>query len=398
MMHSNLPENDSLPAPPFRSQLRPILFLAPIFYVNMLSRVIFAPLMPTIEQELHISHGVAGSLFLLIWLGYFPSMIGSAFLSSRLNHHKAISISSTALGFVLLGMSFCNSLWSICAGVFLVGLSSGLYLPSGITALTSAINPKHWGKAIGIHELGPTLGFLTAPLISEAFLNLASWRGVLILLGAAALLLGAAFFRFGKAGKFSGEAPKLDSVRQLLRVRGFWLMAFFFGLGITGTLGVYTMLPLYLIVEKEFEQNWANWLISISRAACPAVVFLAGWVADVLGTKKTMFIVFLLAGLATAFLGITQGPWLVAFVLLQPLLTSSFFPAGFAAISKVIPVNLRNLGVAFTVSLAFIIGGGLVPTMIGLAGDLASFAVGITATGILILSGAVLCRRLVYAE
>lgn len=390
----SLPENDPLSVPSFRSQLGPLLFLTSIFFLNFVSRIIIAPFMPTIEQELHISHGKAGSLFLLISLGYFPSLIGSGFISSRLNHRKTIGVSCVVLGLVLIGMSFCDSLWSICVGVFLLGLSTGLYLPSGITTLTNATSPKHWGKAIAIHELGPVLSYLTAPLIAEALL----WREVLLLLGAAALLLGAAFFRFGKGGEFPGEAPKLDSLKRLFVVRGFWLLSFLFGLGITATLGVYTMLPLYLVVEKGFERNWANLLIAISRAACPGMLFLAGWGTDVLGARKTMFVAFLLTGLATVSLGVMEGPWLVAFVLLQPLLASCFFPAGFAALSKIIPVKIRNLGVAFTVPLGVIIGGGLIPTMIGLAGDLASFSVGITATGVFILTGTVLCRYLVYAE
>ncbi len=367
-----------------------MLFLTTIFYLNFLTRVIIAPLMPTIEKELDISHGEAGYLFLLISIGYFSSMIGSGFITSKLNHRKTISLSSTALGLTLIAMSFCNSLWSLSVGVLLIGLATGIYLPSGVTTLTTAINPRHWGKAMGIHELGPSLGFLSAPLITQALLSRISWHGILLLLGTIALVLGLFFFRFGKGGDFPGEAPKAVLVKQILKARSFWFLVFFFGLGVSGSLGIYTMLPLYLIAGKGFEQNWANWLVSISRIGSPAMVFLAGWIADALGARKTISITLLLTGLATVFLGLTQGSWLVLFIFLQPLFASCFFPAGFATLSKNMPDHLRSLGVAFTISTAFVIGGGLTPTMIGLAGDFASFAVGITATGIFLLSGAFL--------
>ena len=53
-----------------RSQLPVLLFLALIFFVNFTARIIFAPLMPTIEADLSLTHSDAGLLFLLISLGY----------------------------------------------------------------------------------------------------------------------------------------------------------------------------------------------------------------------------------------------------------------------------------------------------------------------------------------
>jgi MFS transporter, NNP family, nitrate/nitrite transporter len=64
--------------------MSPLLFLTLIFLVNFTGRVIFAPLMPTLEREVSITHGQAGALFFLITLGYFISILSSGFISSRL--------------------------------------------------------------------------------------------------------------------------------------------------------------------------------------------------------------------------------------------------------------------------------------------------------------------------
>ena len=37
-----------------------------MFFLNFIGRIIFAPLMPTIEQDLGLTHSQAGSLFFLI--------------------------------------------------------------------------------------------------------------------------------------------------------------------------------------------------------------------------------------------------------------------------------------------------------------------------------------------
>jgi len=51
---------------PFWPQLGPVVFLAVIFLINFIARIILSPLLPTIEKELEISHGQAGSFFFLI--------------------------------------------------------------------------------------------------------------------------------------------------------------------------------------------------------------------------------------------------------------------------------------------------------------------------------------------
>ncbi len=391
-------ETDQTPLPPFRSQLKQLLFLASIFYLNFVSRIIMAPLMPTIEQDLHLSHGEAGSLFLVLSLGYFTGLTGSGFISARFTHRKSIITSATAVGLTLLVTSRCSSLWAFWAAITFLGIFSGLYLASGITTLTAQVDSGHWGKAIAIHELGPTVSFLTAPLIAEGLLNWFSWRGVLVVLGAVSLLLGAAYAKYGKGGDFPGKEPNLDSFRLLTTNRGFWIMLFMFGLGIGGTLGIYTMLPLYLVAEKGLERNWANLLIAVSRIGCPGIVFAAGWSTDRLGTRRTLFGVFLLTATVTILLGLTDGTWLVLFVILQPLLASCFFPAGFAALSRAVPASVQNVAVSFTVPFGFIIGGGLFPMLIGLTGDAEAFAAGIIIVGCFILTGTFLSRFLPQIE
>ena len=99
-----------------RSQVGPLLLMTGIFFLNFISRIILAPLMPTIEMDLGIGHAEAGSLFLLISLGYFISLMGSGFLSSRFTHRKTIIFSSIVLGITLLAISFSHTLREVRIG------------------------------------------------------------------------------------------------------------------------------------------------------------------------------------------------------------------------------------------------------------------------------------------
>ena len=373
-----------------KSELGPLLLLTCIFFLNFIARIILAPLMPTIEKDLGIGHAEAGSLFLLISAGYFISLLGAGFLSSRLTHRRTIIVSATAVGMSLLGVSLSNSLWAMRFALFMLGIAAGTYLPSGIATLTSLISSRHWGKGLAIHEFAPNLSFVAAPLITEALLMWSSWRAILALLGVTSVVVGIAFSRFGRSGQFPGEAPSLSSFKTFLIMPVFWIMAVLFGLGISSSLGVYTMLPLYLVTERGMERNWANTLVALSRVSGLGMAFLAGWTADRFGPKRTMGRVLLLTGVMTVLLGLLSGYWLVLIIFMQPMLAVCFFPPGFSALSRIGPPSARNVIVSLTIPVAFLLGGGAIPMMIGVLGDAGFFALGMAIVGGLILTGFVL--------
>ena len=381
--------NDYWPA-----SLGPLLFLAAIFLINFLSRIIFGPLLVEIERELHLGHKEAGSFFLFTTIGYSAALLGSGTLAARLTHRHLIVGSTLGLGIILFLLSRPQPLWLLTANLLLLGLCAGIYLPSGMATLTSIVKPRHWGKAIAVHEIAPNLGFVLAPFLAEAFLRWSSWRGLLMVLSGGSLLLGLAYTRYGRGGTFKGEAPTFQVISVLLRDPSFWIMIVMFGLGIGTSFGVYTMLPLYLISERGLDRTWANTLIALSRVAGLLIAFGAGWFVDRWGVKKSLTVFFGATGVLTILLGALHGPWLIVVVFLQPLVAVCFFPAGFTAIGRIGPPKLRNVAVGFTVPLGFLFGGGLIPTGIGWAGEQDSFSAGVIGVGLFTLLCLPLIRQL----
>jgi NNP family nitrate/nitrite transporter-like MFS transporter len=378
----------------FLAQIGPVVFLVLIFLLNFISRIIFSPLLPSIEKELGISHGQAGFFFFLISAGYLTGLLGSGFLSSRTTHRRTIFISGTGVGFALLGLSFSSSLWAMRAGLFGLGLAAGLYMPSAIATITALVEQRHWGKAIAIHELAPNLAFFIGPFVAELFLRRASWRAALGVLGIASVIITVAYYRFGQGGRFSGESPASGAFGSLLRSPAFWIMPILFGFGVSSTIGVYAMLPLYLVSERHTEASWANTLTAFSRSYGPLLGVVGGWVSDRLGPKRTMTVSLIVTGLLTLLLGLVADAGLSAIVIVQPALAVWFFPAGFAALAVIAPPHARNLAVAFTIPFGYLIGGGAIPTLIGIMGDAGSFAFGFITTGILITFAGILAMFL----
>jgi NNP family nitrate/nitrite transporter-like MFS transporter len=371
-----------------------LALLTTIGFFNFSGRVVFAPLVPEIEKSLVISHAEAGSLFFFVSAGYFVSLVCSGWVAARLEHRKTIIVSSVGVGLALAATSLGDSLAAMRIELLVLGAAAGLYLPSAIATLADLIRPDHWGKAMAVHELAPNLGLVAVPLVAEWIMSLSSWRAVPVVLGACAAMLGMIYARAGRGGRFPGQVPKISSVRVFLKDPAFLLVTALFALGISSTLGIYTMLPVYLVSEHGFARPDANLFVALSRVSGLFMALAGGWAADRFGPFRTMAVIFLVTGISTVALGLAPGRWVLAVVFVQPLLAVCFFPAGFSALSRIGPPASRNIAVSLAVPAAFMFGAGVVPGVIGLCGDVASFSLGIVLVGFLVSGGGAVALRL----
>lgn len=365
--------------------LTPILFLAGILFFTFLSRVVFSPLLVQIEEELHLSHAKSGSLFLLISIGFAPVMLGSGFVSQRITHRGTILLASVTCGVSMLIIAFSRSLLGIQTGMVLLGMGSGLYFPSAMATMTRLVDPEHWGKAISLHEAGPTMGYVLAPIVAELGLTFTSWRGVLIIVGVGGLMMAAVFALFGQGGRFAGEPPRLDNVGRIFYQPSFWVIAVLMSLACGASVGVYAILPVYLISEQGLDQGLVNTLVGISRISGLVAVFLAGWLADRFGAKRVMGGVYTVTAILTGLMGIGQKIVLVTVVFLQPAVVSAFFPVALLGLANVGPPKTRNVAVSLMIPFVYLFGGGIVPAGMGVVGEYYGFALGFLLMGGLLL-------------
>jgi NNP family nitrate/nitrite transporter-like MFS transporter len=381
-----------------KSQLFLLGLLVAIFFVNFLARIALGPLLPVIEKDLGLGHAGAGSFFTMMAIGYAAGLFVSGYLSSRLTFRQTIALSAIAIGCAFFLVAASRKPWAIRIGLFLAGIPAGIYLPSGITTITASISPAHWGKAIAIHELAPTLAYIAAPLIVEGLLVFFPWQGVLALIGSLSLVLGFSFLRLGRGGEFRGEAPTPGNIRLLIVKPAFWIMVTLFSLAIGFSMGLYSMMTLYLVAERGIDRGLANTLVGLSRLPVLVIAPLSGWVSDRFGPKPTMTVALLFSGVMVILLGILPDRWMILILFLQPMLMVCFFPAGFTVLSRIVPAGSRNLSVSLAMLISSLIGGGLIPFTLGVFGDAGAFGLAFVIIGIVILLNAFLITGLKIRE
>ncbi len=111
-----------------------------------------------------------------------------------------------------------------------------------------------------------------------------------------------------------------------------------------------------------------------------------GWFGDRFGNQRVMGSVLFLAGLLTMGMATVGGGFsLVLFVVVQPLVAVCFFPSGFAVLSRLGSPRYGNLALSLCLPLAFLVGGGLLPTLIGWIGDACSISLGFILMGFLMV-------------
>jgi NNP family nitrate/nitrite transporter-like MFS transporter len=196
------------------------------------------------------------------------------------------------------------------------------------------------------------------------------------------------FLRWGCGRDVRGERPSVDNLGGILKSASFYIMAILFMLSVGASLGVYTMVPLFLVTERGFERETANHLVAFSRVPGVAMALVAGWIVDRLGIRRSMGCFCAATGVATVLLGLDLGRLVPVVVTLQAILSVCFFPAGYAALARVVRLSQGAMTVALCSSMAILSGAGLLPSALGFLAERGAFSLGFMAYGAMMLAGA----------
>lgn len=375
-----------------------VLVLTGVFFFNFIGRLILAPFVLNVELEFALTHVQAGQLFLFVSLGVSLALAFSGFLAAVLKHRQIVVLSCCGVGLGLILTALSQSLLALKTSLFCMGLAAGLYLPSGITLITSSLSSVNWGKGLAIHEMAPNMAFILAPVVAAAVEGIFSWRVVFAFLGAGSVLMGCIFFFSHQGGESKGESPNPAVLKTILGQPPFWILTILFGLAASLTFGVFSMLPLYLVSSHGLDKGWANELVSLSRVPCLVMALCSGPVIDRIGSRRTVLIALSVSGVLTVMLGLIPGSLISVVVLLQPITAVCFFAAGFTAISMSFSSRVRNVAISLIIPMALIMGTGVVPTMLGWFADQGSFYLGFVLLGLVVLLGMNLVRWLEFSN
>lgn len=349
-----------------KKYLPQLFLLVGVVFCTFFSRLLISPLLLTVSTDLEISFARATSLFLLTSLGYVAALFFSGFISARITHHWTIVMATaiTSLSLAVIGIS--ETVFWLSAGFILLGMGPGLYPASGIPMITSLVGLKHLGKGMAVVDTGINFAFILTPLAAAVFLPVMSWR-LLFLIGSGFVGLVAVInARYGQAGHFRGTPPDYHNLSIIFRNRAFWLVTCWISLLSAATIGIFAILPSFLVLDRGMDREFINAMVGASRVSGLFVLYAAAWLGDHWERRRLVTMVFLCSGIFTFLLGVTEGSLLFVCVFLQPLFGAAFFPSTFAFLSENVSREHQNVAIALVVGFGNICGVGIFPFVMGL--------------------------------
>ena len=363
------------------------VLLAVVFFGNFSARLMVGPLLPAMEKQMGIGHLESGIFVLMTSAGVFFGQISAAFIAGWRGYRFCIQASLFCAAAAAAMIALFRAPGALYPCFVVIGLTGGLYVPAGIALITSLFHHRNWGKSLSIHELAPNLALILVPFLAMSAIHNGSWRTAYLMVSGLLFLLAIAYTLLGVDALQRPHPPTMAHFRSIAANRGFWLMAMLISLGVGLETGVYSMVPLFLVNERAYSLSEANYLLGLSRLPCLAMVLLSGWITDRLGSGATICMSLGLSGAAIVLMGAGPENLAAPAIVVQGAATACLFPPVLAAAAAASTAQGRALSLSFSLAIALIVGGGVLPAAIAWAGETVSFGAGLTATGVMTMAG-----------
>jgi MFS family permease len=128
------------------------------------------------------------------------------------------------------------------------------------------------------------------------------------------------------------------------------------------------MSPLLLDVEEAFGVGHAqsSGLMVLFTVGYALTMFASGFASARLTHRRLIPFAGVVAAVGTSvlavlLLGLTGGRLRILMVFVQPAVGAIFFPAGFAAVSSLLPAESRNVGISMVLPISVVLGVGVLP-------------------------------------
>ena len=364
-------------------KLPPLFIFWCLWFLNFSTRAVFSPILPLIEDSLSLSHRAAGGLFTSLAIGFSLTLFITGRFASDWGYKRMVVIGFIGIALFIFGLQKAESYLAFHILFFVLGVCSGTYLPCILPIITQTYELRHWSKAIGLHEPAPSLSIFSIPILVPLALHYFHWKSLLLILGIVPLLFLIPFWKVSVEPKHEKIYERSHYI-DLFRNRTVWIIGLLWIFSAASSLGIYSILPLYLIKERGMDFGFANTLLGISRAAGVIVPVTIGFLTDRYGFKVLLKWSIFATGLSTIALAFSPTlPLILITLILQALFSLAFFPVAFIAISRLTPISERSISVGFIIAIGVIFGTGGSPFILGLVADHLNFEVGIFGLGVL---------------
>lgn len=376
-------------APVIRSPRAILALLTALNLLNYLDRYVLSAVLPKIQDDLHLSNFVGGSLATVFLIGYFATspVFGSLGDRARPGGRKGL----IALGIAVWSLATVGSGLARAAGALVlsravVGVGEASYATIAPTLIDEFAPAGRKGRWLAIFytatPVGSALGYVVGGAIEAATHD---WRMAFFVAGGPGLVLSLLCLAIAEPERqvTARQPDVLGSARELARIPSYrnvilGYCAYTFALG-----GFAYWAPKYLAAQYGMAVGKASMVFGLVTVVAGAIGTMGGGVLgdhwthgkteDRPALRAAVAVCALSAGLGAplALLAILGPSPLAFFVLAFPCMVALFLCSGpiNVAILRSVPAGLRASAMALSILAIHLFGDLWSPPLIGLAAD-----------------------------
>lgn len=304
-------------------------------------------------------------------LGALPT----GMLENKLGGRTLILVYQLGVVASIIIIILSQTLWTLTAGLMLLGLFSSIYHPAGLTLISRRV--KAISKGMAFHGIMGSIGLALGPIIGATLTVLSGWKLPYLVLGIIMILLMISTIIFIPSRKREPETvdhiqPDATNRPALLLYYGMIVMV---GLAFAGFT---TFMPAHFALETR--NIFASLSDTIRGGLFTTLVLLSGIIGQMLGgflgdkysKPKILLWVILLNIPLLALMGYTTGIPLVIFGILLGVTHFIWQPIGNSLIAQISHSKHRGLSYGISFFLSFGVGsfaagiGGLIAENYGI--------------------------------
>lgn len=252
--------------------------------INFVDRSAVSIALPAIRGDLHLSEAEAGLLLSAFAWSYALAQLPAGSLVDRLGARWALAGALAVWSAVQMATSLVTGLPSFIAARVALGLGESPMFVGGARVCADRFAPDERALPLGLLNASASLGPAIAPLVLTPLMLLLGWRASFAVLGAAGLLVAAAWgVIYRNAVPGAGDAPSVAGPAEwlkLLEQRAVWGLL----LGFAGTVYMtwlyVTWLPGYLHDRWHMSPAQAGLWSALPQAFGFVGAIGGGWLSD----------------------------------------------------------------------------------------------------------------------
>ena len=148
---------------------------------------------PLFRNAFELSGFEIGLVITALSLGYAASLLPFGVATDRFGERRTLTLGLVGLAIGVLGVAIAPAYWLLLVAAFSVGLMYGSATPGTNKAIFDGIEEGRQHRAIGIKQIGPTVGSAIGAVLITGLAGLFFWQSGFLVAAAVGLGVAAAF-------------------------------------------------------------------------------------------------------------------------------------------------------------------------------------------------------------